>query len=128
VPGPGAPPFGQTIFTFAVDGVAKGDVSAQVEILAGGDGASCGMSFAVDERWLVFATWDGAMLSTSLCAGTMVLAEDAESPLELLAPTDAPSQTDADIPLPAIAVLGIIGLVVAVSWLAFRRGPDTAAS
>jgi hypothetical protein len=122
-------PFGQTLYAFAVDGVAKGTVGSQAEILAGGDGGSCGMSFGIDERWLVFATWDGSALVTNLCAGNMVLEAGAESPLPLTAPTDAePVDAGISIPLPILAVLGVIGLVVAVSWLAFRRDSTAAAS
>jgi hypothetical protein len=117
-------PFGQVVYTFAVDGVAKGDVGTQAEILGGGDGASCGMSFGLDERWLVFATWDGVMLTTSLCAGNTVLAVDEQPPLPLTAPADAPAEAaELEVPFPLIAVVAAIGVVVAASWLAFRRGP-----
>ncbi len=78
---------GQTIYTFEVDGVAKGPVGATVDVLAGGDGASCGMSFGLNERWLVFTTWDGAMHSTGLCSGNLTLEKGAEAPFPLTAPT-----------------------------------------
>ena len=120
-------PFGQTMYAFAVDGVAKGEVGSQAEILAGGDGASCGMSFGVNERWLVFATWDGSGLTTNLCAGNIILEAGAPMPLPLRAPTDAASpDAGISIPLPILAMLGVIGLVAAISWLAFRREPRAA--
>ena len=78
---------GQTIYTFEVDGVAKGPIGAKVDVLAGGDGASCGMSFGLNERWLVFTTWDGAMHSTGLCSGNLTLEKGAEAPFPLTAPT-----------------------------------------
>lgn len=122
-------PAGQTIYTFAVDGVAKGTVADQADVLAGGDGASCGMSFGMNERWLVFGTWDGRALTTSLCAGNVMLEAGSEAPLPLTAPSDAdPVDEGVAIPLPLLSLLGVIGLVLAVSWLAFRRGPNVTAS
>src|SRR5688500_9373483 len=118
--------FGQRMYTFAVDGVAKGDVASVVDGLAGGDGASCGMSFGMDERWLVFTTFDGAVHSTGLCAGNMPLEAGADAPLPLTAPTAAESDAEpAEVPLPALALLGVVALVLAVSWLAFRRDRPT---
>lgn len=118
--------FGQRMYTFAVDGVAKGDVASVVDVLAGGDGASCGMSFGMDERWLVFTTFDGAVHSTGLCSGNMPLEAGAEAPLPLTAPTAAENEPDsAGVPLPALALLGVLALVLAVSWLAFRRDRPT---
>ncbi len=114
--------FGQRIYTFAVDGVAKGDVASVVDVLAGGDGAMCGMSFGMDERWLVFTTFDGAVHSTGLCSGNMPLEEGADAPLPLTAPTAAEGEpVPAELPLPALALLGVVVLVLTVSWLAFRR-------
>ena len=121
LPAPAA--LGQVIYTFDVDGVAKGPVGAQVEILGGGDGASCGMSFGLNERWLVFTTWDGAMHSTGLCSGNIPLEAGAEAPLPLTAPAGAGEEADSfDIPVAGLVIIGIIGVVAAVSWVAFRRG------
>jgi hypothetical protein len=115
-------PFGQTIYTFAVDGVAKGDLDAQVDVLAGGDGGSCGMAFGMGERWLVFTTWDGTTHSTGLCSGNVALELGADAPLPLTAPAATPAEPeDAEIPVTALAMLGIVGVVGAVSWMAFRR-------
>lgn len=115
-------PFGQLIYTFDVDGVAKGEVGSMVDVLAGGDGASCGMSFGTGERWLVFTTWDGAMLTTGLCSGNVALEAGAEAPLPLISPAENLAQTDGGgIPVAALALIAIIGVVVAVSIVAFRR-------
>ena len=121
--------FGGIIYTFAVDGVAKGEVGSQVDVLAGGDGASCGMSFGSNERWLIFTTWDGAIHSTGLCSGNVLLENGAEAPLPLTAPTggDAGSGVPG-IPFTVLALLGVIGAVAVVSWLAFRRGSGSTAS
>jgi len=127
LPVPG--PFGQIIYTFEVDGVAKGAVGSQVEVLAGGDGASCGMSFGSNERWLVFTTWDGAMHSTGLCSGNVMLEKGVEAPLPLSAPTGGDAGPDAvQIPVTVLALLGVIGGVAAISWLAFRRDSGSPAS
>ena len=118
-------PFGQTMYTFEVDGVAKGSVGVQVEVLGGGDGASCGMSFGLNERWLVFTTWDGAMNSTNLCAGNVLLEAGAEAPLPLTAPTGGDLESESPgIPLAVLVLVGIVGVVIAVSLVAFRRGPN----
>jgi hypothetical protein len=116
-------PLGQVIYTFKVEGVGKGDVGALVDILGGGDGASCGMSFAVGDRWLVFATWDGAMMTTTLCSGNMQLAPDEEPPLPLSAPIDggAAEEPPAEVPWAMVGVLGAVALLIGVSWFAFRR-------
>ena len=126
---PAPAPFGQVVYTFAVDGVAKGDVGTRVDVLAGGDGASCGMSFASNERWLIFTTWDGAIHSTGLCSGNVLLEKGIEAPLPLTAPTgdDAGSGLP-EIPVTVLALLGVLGAVALVSWLAFRRGSGSAVS
>ena len=119
-------PFGQSIYTFAVDGVAKGKVDAAVDVLAGGDGASCGMAFAMGERWLVFSTWDGSMHTTGLCSGNVALEIGGEAPLPLTAPAaDLENAEEARIPVTLIALLGIVAVVAAVSWVAFRRERPT---
>jgi hypothetical protein len=115
--------FGQRMYTFAVDGVAKGDVATSIDVLAGGDGASCGMSFGMDERWLVFTTFDGGTHTTGLCSGNLPLEAGADSPLPLTAPEAAAEAASAsvEIPFPAIALLAIVAIVLAVSWFAFAR-------
>lgn len=121
---PAPMPLGQMVYTFAVEGVAKGEVPAQVEVLAGGDGASCGFSFGMNERWLVFTTWDGAMHSTGLCSGNVALEQGADAPLPLTAPSELaeePASAPAPIPMPVLIVLGTVAAVLAVSVLAFRR-------
>ena len=126
---PAPAPFGGIIYTFAVDGVAKGEVGSRVDVLAGGDGASCGMSFGSSERWLIFTTWDGAIHSTGLCSGNVLLEKGAEAPLPLTAPTgDEVGPGVPEIPITVLALLGVIGAVAVVSWLAFRRGSESAAS
>lgn len=53
LPGTGLAPMpiggmGSTVYTFKVDGVAKGEVGTEAAVRAGGDSAGCGMSFMVN--------------------------------------------------------------------------------
>ena len=112
---------GDTLYTFAVDGVAKGDVPAQATVFAGGDGASCGMSFAVDSRYLVFGTAEAGTLTTHLCAGNLELAANAEAPLPMTPPSGEVPTDDDGPPIAAIGVLAAVLGVAALSFLAFRR-------
>ena len=118
---------GQRMYRFAVDGVAKGEVASEVDVLAGGDGAMCGMTFGMDERWLVFTTFDGSIHSTGLCSGNIPLEAGADSPIPLTAPsaTAEPESSSLDLPLPMLALLAVVGLVVGVSWMAFARDRTT---
>ena len=116
---------GQVIYTFEVDGVAKGEVATQAQVLSGGDGASCGMSFGMNERWLVFTTWDGAIHTTGLCSGNMPLGADEDPPLPLSSPIAGEIEQPVEIPWTAVAVLLAIAVVVAVSAFAFRRSSPT---
>jgi len=126
---PAPAPLGQVLYTFEVDGVAKGPVGAAVEVLSGGDGASCGMSFGLNERWLIFTTWDGAMHSTGLCSGNITLEKGVEPPLPLTAPTGGEGEPEAPaVPIAILLLIGVIGAVLAVSWFAFRREANPPAS
>lgn len=116
---------GQIIYTFAVDGVAKGEVASEAQVLGGGDGASCGMSFGMGERWLVFAMWDGAVHATGLCSGNMPLGADEDPPLPLSTPIAGEVEPPMEIPWTAVAVLLAIAVVAGVSAFAFRRSSPT---
>ena len=113
------------VYTFQVDGVAKGEVAEHAEVLGGGDGGMCGMSFGLSERWLVFTSWDGAMHTTGLCSGNMPLGPDEDPPLVLSAPVAGETQETVEIPWTAVAMLLATALVAGVSALAFRRGSAT---
>jgi hypothetical protein len=119
---------GEVVYTFAVDGVAKGEVAEEAQVRSGSDGASCGMTFAVSERWLVFTTWDGAMHSTGLCSGNIPLGADEDPPLPMSAPAPGEVEQPIQIPWPALAVLAAVVIVAGVSILAFRGGPRSVAS
>lgn len=111
-----------TIYTFEVDGVARGTVGSQHPVLAGGNEASCGISFGMDERWLVFAVYDGAMLTTGLCNGNAPLGADEAPPLPVSAPADAAPQPEGlNVPLPVVLGIGGVALLAIVSLWVFRR-------
>ena len=121
----GPAPMGNVVYTFAVDGVAKGEIDAQVRVLSGGDGASCGMTFAMDERWLSFAFVDGGQLGTGLCSGNVPLAADEPAPITMTAPTATdPADGGAGLPvgiiLPAAVVLSLVGISALLFWRADR--------
>jgi hypothetical protein len=118
---------GQIVYTFAVDGVVKGEVGERASVLGGGDDGMCGMSFGVGERWLLFTMWDGTVHSTSICSGNIPLGADEDPPLPLSAPIEGADVTQPPIEIPwtAVALLGAIAVVVGVSAFAFRRSePD----
>ena len=124
-------PFGQIVYTFAVDGVAKGDVGSRVDVLGGGDGASCGMSFGSTSAGWSSPTWDGAIHSTGLCSGNVLLEKGAEATVAADAhrPATTRAPATAEIPVDGRSrCWASIGAVAAVSWLAFRRGSSRAAS
>lgn len=119
-------PMGQVLYTFEVDGIAKGDLRAQATVLAGGDGAGCGMSFAMNERWLIFASAQEGQLATGLCSANVPLAAHEEPPISVTPPP--PNTADGDgglgIPpgvlVPGLAVVGSLGLAAFLFWRAER--------
>ena len=121
VPNKGA--IAQAIFTFEVDGVAEGPIGPEASVLAGGDSAGCGMSFGIGERWFIFATSDGAMLTTGLCSGNVLLDADDAPPLPVEPPDPDYQPPDAGIgvPVPLLVAIGGVILIGAASLIAFRR-------
>lgn len=117
---------GPMLYAFEVDGVAKGNVGPQAIVLGGGDGASCGMSFGVNERWLVFASVQGEALATSLCAGNVLLAADEEPPIAVTPPSGSPGAEGTGfgfpvaIVLPVAVVAALIGASAYMFWRADR--------
>lgn len=109
-------------YAFDVDGVAKGDVPASVEVLAGGDSAGCGMTFGTGERWLVFATAEGGSLSTHLCAGNVPLAAGDEPPVSVATPEDIDAEeAGLAVPVGVIVPAGALLALAAVSGFLFWR-------
>lgn len=120
-PGPASPD--AVVYTFQVDGVAKGDVGRQATVVAGGDSAMCGMSFALNERWLVFATTQDGALTTGLCAGNLPLQPDEEPPVAVRAPTagDPADAPGTGVPLGVVLPIAAVAALAGVSALLFWR-------
>lgn len=123
---PAAPMAAPVRYTFAVDGVAKGEVGAEVAVVAGGDSAMCGMTFAMNERWLVFGTVQDGSLTTGLCSGNLPLQPDEDPPMPMYLP-EAPdgAASGGGVPLgvlvPIAAVVAIAGVAGLIFWRADRR-------
>lgn len=118
-----APDQGAMLYRFEVDGVAKGELGTQATLLGGGDGAGCGMSFAVGQRWLIFANVEGDVLTTSLCAGNVLLEPGQEPPLPVTAPTASPGADGSGFTLPmgVVVPVAVIAALVGVSAYIFWR-------
>jgi len=118
----GPEPMGQVVYTFAVDGVAKGEVGAEASVVAGGDSAACGMTFSTKERWLIFATIQDGMLTTSLCAGNLPLQPDEAPPIPVYAPTASePDAAGGGLPIGVALPVAAVVALAAVSALLFWR-------
>ena len=125
-PVPGVVPFGGAVpFTFLVEGVAKGDVGQPATVMGGFDSAACGMAFAPEERWLVFASLDGDALTTSLCSGSVALAPGEEPPVSITSVDPEPDEGGFSVPGPLLVASGGLAVLLAASYLAFRRRPTS---
>jgi hypothetical protein len=117
------------LYTFDVEGVAKGLAWKTNPVMASDDqsGASCGIGFGPEERWMIFARYDGPTLTTDLCSGNVLLAADEVPPLPVSAPADTPHEAAPfGFPLPLLIAIGTVALVAVVSVVAFMRRPVAA--
>ena len=107
------------VYVFAVESVAKGPAANQITITSARDGASCGMTFALADKWRIYAYADGAGgLATGICSGNALIT--ANAPLPVPPP--------AGLPIELLAVGGVvIGLVGFSAW-AFTRRPGSSVS
>jgi hypothetical protein len=112
---------GETVYAFHVDGVAKGDIAARTEIIAGGDGASCGMHFEGEIRYLVFAYATDRGLETGLCSGSVPLEDGVAPPLPMMPVMSEPAPDEAGLPVAALVALGVVAVLAAISAVAFTR-------
>lgn len=117
-----APIGGGTLYLFEVDGVAKGDVGPEMQVLAGGDGAGCGISFGINERWLVFGTIEGDVVTTGLCSGNTPLAPDEPPAIPVTSPGAAPAaRGSGGVPTGVLAALGAVVALAGLSGYLFWR-------
>ena len=109
--------------------------TAQIQLAAWpDDGANCGVSFGVGERWLVIAHQSEGRLSSSSCSMNQLM--DGSQPdveaqiadmLTVVSPAEPgePAAQSTGPSLPVLLVLGTIALLAAVSaWAFFQRRPS----
>jgi hypothetical protein len=110
-------------YSFVVQDVLKqgAAIPAVAQVSSTRDGASCGQTFAVGQRWRLFAYRNGGSLSTGICSGNELLAERV--------PIPSVEEADPEPPPPGVLVaLGAAALVGLVSvWAFTRRGRSPAA-
>lgn len=101
-------------YTFAIEETLKGTGAAQVTLSSARDGASCGTTFALAQRWRVYAYADAAAgLASGLCSGNELLAEGVPLPAADPAPP----------PVGVLVAGGALLVVLVVSaWAFTRRG------
>jgi hypothetical protein len=106
-------------YTFTVAEVVKGPAMAEVVLTSARASASCGITFALAEKWRIYANGDGAGgLSTSICSGNELLGKDVPIPAHPPAPAPA---------LPTVLLpIGVIAALVGFSAWAFTRRARTA--
>ncbi len=100
-------------FTFAVDSAIKGIPGNPIIVSSGSSEASCGITFAVGQRWTVYASVVDGRPMTDMCSGSTMLEDGVEVP--------TPAATDTGPPLQLIAVIGVVIVIAALSAVAFSR-------
>ncbi|HET7082642.1 MAG TPA: hypothetical protein VFJ00_02900 [Candidatus Limnocylindria bacterium] len=106
-------------YSFAVEKAIKGELSDTVGVLSARSGASCGMEFALAQRWRVFAYVDETgHLQSHLCSGNELLAEGVPVPPSTPEPTPPPVAA-------LLAIGAVLGLAGFTAW-AFTRRPGAA--
>lgn len=136
-PVPAAPQAGarEIVWSWDVERSRDALSTARIDLAAPpADGANCGVSFGLGERWLVVAhQFEGRLTSTScsmnqLMDGSAPDVEEQVAAMLTVVPAEEPSEPDAQPSAPSLPVLLIVGavaLVAAVSALAFvRRQPS----
>lgn len=110
---------------------ASAPTNALTVIAAGTSGASCGITFATGEEWLVIVPESSEMGDTHLCAGNIRLSDisaeeraDIEALLPVIpeaAPSAEPAGPLSESMLPVLVVGAAVLGIVAIGVLAFRR-------
>jgi hypothetical protein len=112
--------------TWAVEGSRDAVATAELPIRSVADnGANCGASFAVGQRWLVLAYGSEGTVETNGCMQNRRLdTEDAEAEAAIAELLTAAPEPGAAAPAALVELLGIAGallLVGLVSFVVFRR-------
>lgn len=99
------------VYVFAVETVSKGPAAKEITLTSARDGASCGMTFSLADKWRIYANGDGVdRLATGICSGNALIAVNA--PL--------PKPTPAGLPIELLAAGGAV-IVLGFSVRAFTR-------
>jgi hypothetical protein len=116
--------------TFDVTQRYKGDVGRRVRVATPLDSGACGVPFATEATYVVFATGGPNALATTICAGTTddVGVVAGLSPLETFAGPDGelPGDEPGSRSLPIGTAAGLVTLVLAGSiwaWMMRVRPP-----
>jgi hypothetical protein len=104
--------------------------SAEIQVVAWADnGANCGISFAVDERWLILAYGVEGVLETNGCNMNVRLdgsdpeLEASISEILTVVPEEAAPESEAglDVPAPLLLATGVVAVLGLAGFVAFRR-------
>ena len=115
---------GNFTYTVAVDAVYKGDVAATQKVVAGTDGAACGITFPDNGPVLVFGTAGGGIIGgkvppdqygTNLCSGSKATAAVPAVFGEGEPPIGAEPSAPAPAPLPTAPAVDI-GTATGSTW------------
>ena len=118
--------------SFDVSIVYKGDTGSRTRVTTAKDGAACGIPFAREATYVVFATGGPDALTTGTCNGT---SDDTSivlglAPLRTFAPPDDDGELPGDEPgsrsLPIGTAAGLLTLVLSGSiwaWMQRARPP-----
>lgn len=106
-------------YSFALEEAIKGELSDSVGVLSARSSASCGMEFALAQRWRIFAFVDETgHLQSHLCSGNELLAEGVPVPTRTPKPSSPPVAA-------LLAIGAVVGLAGFTAW-AFTRRPGAA--
>lgn len=127
----GAPP--ERIWTWEVERSRDAIEGSTLDVQAwDDDGANCGVSFAVGERWLVLAHAENGRLLTNSCARNQRLDgsdPDGEAAIASLLPAVAEGGTSTGqpkLPVPVLVATGaavVVGLIAGVAFRTRRGDP-----
>lgn len=121
VPLPDKPP--RALYTVAVEGIAKGTVEPEAQVLAGAEGNVCATVLRVGERWMVFATLERDVLEATMCSGSTLLT-GGEPPPVPVAPVDPAraggSESHTRTVLGVFGAVAAVGIVAGLMLVAFR--------
>ena len=134
IPAAMQPGMEEIVWSWDVERSRDGIDGAQVQLAAWpDDGANCGVSFGLGERWLVIAHETEGRLSSSSCSMNLLMdgtQPDVETQIAdmvtVVSPAEGESAAQSSAPsVPVLLVMGSVALLAAVSaWAFFQRRPS----